>query len=410
MGRYEFGPAKPTDVRSGDRPYSNMSWREKDMVNLERRAKSRASSRGGSSIYSNSRPNSGKNDVSYGQLSRHSSLSFLSASEKLMLESDRPRLLHRGTLDRRLRTSSPKDMHPSPEETSRKVTVEINLNPEQEEDQDSGNAVETRIVDPQIESFGEDIGGVEKTALAKSVGKPVTTFDVPDSPDLAAVRLYQRYGSAGSSRSHSPHQPQNSKTNVRNSSAKSGSSYITSVSRMSRTTRSSVTSPHAITPGNTRTVTYGPNSDVSSLMGPPTTPRDIKKEYHHHSAWYHIPGRYCVSKQEYAPKRSQMTPAAKTYQNKFASPSPAGANRKKYSPSKFTKYQQNGRQKKDNNHFQNGVDNFGPTVKGIGPVCTDFGDIGYHDEMFMMGGNYYGQYPSPGMTQGVTFNETVIVD
>ncbi|XP_021370952.1 uncharacterized protein LOC110461680 isoform X2 [Mizuhopecten yessoensis] len=414
MGRYEFGPAKPTDVRSTERPYSNMSWREKDMINLERRAKSRSSSRGGSSVYSNSRPNSGKNDISYSQLSRHSSLSFLSASEKLMLESERPRLLHRGTLDRRLRTSSPKGTHSSPEENSISRKVEINLNPTQEEAEDSEKVGETRVADPQIDSFADDIGGMDRAMLARSVGKQVTTFDVPDSSDMAPIRLYNRYGSAGSSRSMSPRQPQNSKTNVRNGSAKSGSSFITSASRMSRTTYSSsrsrsVMSPHAITPGNTRSITYGPNSDVSSLLGPPTTPRDIKKDYHHKSAWYHVPGRYTTYTQEYPQKRSQKTASAQAYQNRLTN-SPSGERKKKFTPSKTTRHQQNGRQKNKDN-IQNEANNFGPTVKGIGPVCTDFGDDGYHDDLFTTGGAGYEQYQPPSNNHGisVTFKEAAVV-
>ncbi|XP_060075451.1 putative tetratricopeptide repeat protein 41 isoform X2 [Ylistrum balloti] len=412
MGRYEFGPAKPTDVRSVERPYSNMSWREKDIINFERRAKSRSSSRGGSSVYSNSRPDSGKNDASYSQLSRHSSLSFLSASEKLMLESERPRLLQRGTLDRRLRTSSPKSTNSSPDESSKKV--EINLTSMQEEAEDSGK--ETRVADPQIDSFADDIGGMDRTTLARSVGKQVTTFDVPDSQDFVPVRLYKRYGSAGSSRSVSPRQPHNSKTNVRSGSAKSGSSYITSASRMSRTTHSSmrsrsVMSPHAITPGNTRSITYGPNSDVSSLLGPPSTPRDIKKEYHHRSAWYHVPGRYTTYTQEYPSKRSQKTLAAQAYQNRFTSPSSNSERRKKTPPSKPVRHQQNGRQKNEND-IKNEADNFGPTVKGIGPVCTDFGDNGYHDNLFTTGGPGYERYQAPSNNHGisVTFKEAVVVD
>ncbi|XP_069142583.1 tetratricopeptide repeat protein 41-like isoform X1 [Argopecten irradians] len=413
MGRYEFGPAKPTDVRSVERPYSNMSWREKDIINFERRAKSRSLSKGGSSTYSNSRPDSGKNDMSYSQMSRHSSLSFLSASEKLMLESERPRLLHRGTVDRRLRTSSPKSTNSSPDENVRKV--EINLNPTQEEEEDSGKVLATRIADQQIDSFADDIGGMDRATLARSVGKQVTTFDVPDSPDMAPVRLYNRYGSAGSSRSLSPRQPQNSKTNVRSGSAKSGSSYITSASRMSRTTHSSmrsrsVMSPHAITPGNTRSITYGPNSDVSSLLGPPTTPREIKKEYHHRSAWYHVPGRYTTYTQEYPPKRSQKTVTAQAIQNRFTSPSPHGR-RKKTPSSKFTRQQQNGRQT-NKDDTTNEADNFGPTVKGIGPVCTDFGDNGYQDHLFSTGGPGYDHYPTNSSNHGisVTFKEAVVVD
>ncbi|KAJ8301152.1 hypothetical protein KUTeg_020139 [Tegillarca granosa] len=224
MGRYEFGPAKPTDTRSQDRPYSSLSWREKDLKNFERKAK-----RAYLQSQAGSRPTS-KED--YRSISRGSNLTFLSASEKLMMESDRPRLLHRESIDRRLQqTSTPRTVTDVSETTEPKkqVTLEIRVDGLEEENETTEKVPETRVADPQIDSFGEELipqpGGTFITSA-----KSVRTSPDTNTEERGPSKLYKRFGSAGSDRSGSvcsKHGDSKLKSNRNLYSARSGSSYIT---------------------------------------------------------------------------------------------------------------------------------------------------------------------------------------
>ena len=49
----------------------------------------------------------------------------------------------------------------------------------------------------------------------------------------------------------------------------------------------------------------GPQVDIMSLHHPPACPRPPSGILHHHSGWYHVPGRYPTSEKPYPPKRSQ---------------------------------------------------------------------------------------------------------
>nr|XP_022299968.1 uncharacterized protein LOC111108403 isoform X2 [Crassostrea virginica] len=358
MGRYEFGPARLTDTRTPDRPFSKLSWREKDLVNLDKRSRSRSASRNSVSGI-RSRPSSYKED--HGQsMSRYSSVSHLSASEKLLMDADRPRLLHRDYLERKLKVSSPSSEMQQPR---RQVTVEIKVDDEVDRSAD----FETRVADPQIDSFGDEIRQTDSLGVMQETKR--TQF--AEQSESGPVKLFKRYSSAGSSRSSLSRQ--NERSVIRGNSAKSNqSSHITGFSSNSRASlrsgysRRSVAGPHAITPGNTQTVTTGPNSTLDSLI--PRSPRDLGRTIHHRSAWYHVPGRYATSGKPFPPKRSQKTAEAKELEQRLlasrnSSRETSHQTLYRKSPPKLNK--EKSRSSRDINK------EFGMTVKGIGPVISN---------------------------------------
>ena len=358
MGRYEFGPARLTDTRTPDRPFSKLSWREKDLVNLDKRSRSRSASRNSVSGI-RSRPSSYKED--HGQsMSRYSSVSHLSASEKLLMDADRPRLLHRDYLERKLKVSSPSSEMQQPR---RQVTVEIKVDDEVDRSAD----FETRVTDPQIDSFGDEIRQTDSLGVMQETKR--TQF--AEQSESGPVKLFKRYSSAGSSRSSLSRQ--NERSVIRGNSAKSNqSSHITGFSSNSRASlrsgysRRSVAGPHAITPGNTQTVTTGPNSTLDSLI--PRSPRDLGRTIHHRSAWYHVPGRYATSGKPFPPKRSQKTAEAKELEQRLlasrnSSRETSHQTLYRKSPPKLNK--EKSRSSRDINK------EFGMTVKGIGPVISN---------------------------------------
>lgn len=357
MGKYEFGPARLTDTRTTDRPFSKLSWREKDLANIDKRSKSRSASRSSNSIL-RSRSSSYKEE--HGQsLSRYSSVSHLSASEKLLMDADRPRLLHRDYIDRKLKVSPPSsEVH----QAKRLVTVEIKV----DDDVDRSEDVETREAEPQIDSFGDEIRQTDSL----SVGQETKRAQFAEHADSGPVKLFKRYSSAGSSRSSvSRH---NERSLLRGNSAKSNqSSHITGYSSNSRMSlrsgysRRSVVGPHAITPGNTQSVTTGPNSTLDSLIA--RSPRDMSRTIHHRSAWYHVPGRYVTSEKPFPPKRSQKTSEARELEQRLLTSRKSNreSNKSLYrkSPPKINKAKS--LTSRDINK------EFGMTVKGIGPVISN---------------------------------------
>ncbi|XP_048741170.2 uncharacterized protein LOC125655060 isoform X3 [Ostrea edulis] len=354
MGRYEFGPARLTDTRTPERPFSKLSWREKDLANLDKRARSQSASRSSSSVL-RSHPSSYKDGQS---ISRHSSVSHLSASEKLLMDAERPRLLHRDFMDRKLKTSSPSsEVNPQ----KRQVTVEIKV----EDDADTSQRMdfETRMADAQIDSFGDEIRQTENLG-----GQEVKRAQFVEHLESGPVKLFKRYSSAGSSRSSV------SRGLVRGNSAKSyQSSHVTGYSSQSRTSvrsgqsRRNAPGPHAITPGNTHSVTTGPNSTLDSLL--PRSPRDQIRTIHHRSAWYHVPGRYATSQKPIPPKRSQKTQEAKEMEHRlFGSRAPS----RETQQALYRKHPKINKVKPITPGISRDINKeFGMTVKGIGPVISN---------------------------------------
>lgn len=412
MGRYEFGPAKPTDTRSQERPFSSLSWREKDLKNFERKAK-----RAYLQSQAGSRPTS-KED--YRSFSRGSNLTFLSASEKLMMESDRPRLLHRESIERRLQQSStPRPLTADTSESTepkKQVTLEIRVDGLEEEEETTDKVPETRVADPQIDSFGEDLIPQPGNTFITS-SKTVRTSPDTTTEERGPSKLYKRFGSAGSDRSGSvcsKHGDSKLKSNRNLYSARSGSSYITAVSSVSKTSIKSHSSscdipgPHSLHISNTRSVTSGPNCALTSLLGQPETPRNISKGIHHNSAWYHVPGRYSTPDRKVPPKRSQKTKESVVLQRKYGyQPKTYGKpNSSKYSYGRIS-FSKKSTARDEQNTEQEAE--FGPMVKGYqmpstGGYTTDF-DYAQHEGEFET-------VLDPGHHSGSTvkFKEAVIVD
>ncbi|VDI72723.1 Hypothetical predicted protein [Mytilus galloprovincialis] len=375
MGKYEFGPAKETDIRTVERPFSNMSWRDNDLKNLDKRSKLRSSAKSRGS----SRPTS-RDERSLHSMSRLSNASHITASERLMIETERPaRLLNRESVERRLKIG--KQMvngFSGMPDYGRSVITEDKENEEEQERRQSPEQQQSQVQDNIIDSFGVDIARSEESPAQKR-----TQF-MPQTQESGPVKLFKRFGSAESSRS--------SKHNVRpprESSARSASSYGTSYrtgSSLKSYSSKKDTNPHSINLGNTSTVTSGPNCSLSSLLGNSKTPRDISRKVHHKSAWYHVPGRYFTDEDKLPPKRSQKTQDVKAMMRRLNMNTPPKifAPRNGTTPTKFKKHKYF-----NESHMNN--DNFGPTVKGIGPVASEAYSSEYIDDV----------YENPGST--VTF-------
>ncbi|KAL3853011.1 hypothetical protein ACJMK2_016597 [Sinanodonta woodiana] len=356
-GKYEYGPSKPTDVRTLERPFSSLSWRENDLENLGKKLKSqsgktkapRVLSRSGShftvsrpgSNFTGSRPGSQLTGSRSGMQSsksvnqdtesvkshgRHSNLGYASMSERLLLESDRPRLLQqRASMERRLKQGtdmkqmvdtissmriSPTKSDQVPEETSKQqITVDLDLS--------KAHLTEAHTEDHALDSFAEDScrSGV-KFALVPKV-QVDEEQNVEISPSQPPVRLFKRLGSAksGSSSIHSSKQISLKPKRPGGSARSIGSSLYTAVSTVSAYSMDSTSNrwtsgipagPDSVLT-NARTATIGPYSSVQSIL-PVQYPRDISRRIHHKSAWYHVPGRYKTPKTKYPPKRSQRRP------------------------------------------------------------------------------------------------------
>ncbi|XP_055881613.1 putative tetratricopeptide repeat protein 41 isoform X2 [Biomphalaria glabrata] len=116
----------------------------------------------------------------------------------------------------------------------------------------------------------------------------------------APRKLFQRYGGS---------QMAGSKT-ITTRNLWSGQSSRTCSSSGSHYFHCSLQGCHDITLSNTNSIA-GPHSDLSSLLGQPPCPRPVTKNIYHHSAWYHVPGRYLTPPESFVKKRMQKTDNAK---------------------------------------------------------------------------------------------------
>ncbi|WAR26712.1 hypothetical protein MAR_012416 [Mya arenaria] len=351
------------DVRSSERPYSSLTWRSHDLANIERKSHLQSAksssfgqlSRPGSTLskagshmsrsYSQnmSRPVSGHFDVTGAPMSQRTSLaSFLPASERIMLETSKPRLLHRESVDRKLKQKlevmspqySPHEEQISDSENKKHIHVDMEAVSER-----NGHAVDSGTL---LDSYGNE---GEKTSV-KFRSSPLSPHSQENrlGAETPPQRLFRRFGSPQnasgdamvvrsgevalrtSENSFIPRRETSHKHKRPVGSARSvGSSLYTSYSGTSITSHKSncdiPRGPFSIHLSNSRTTTMGPHSSVTSLLGD-TGPRDISKGIHHKSAWYHVPGRYTTPDLKHAPKRSQKRSEAKDLEKTIAPTAP----------------------------------------------------------------------------------------
>ena len=400
------------DIRTSERPYSSLSWRLNDITNLEKKShrprsgKSSGcgqSSRPSSQIsrtgshYSrppshlSSRPVSGLVDHSGYVLGQPSNLAYLKASERLLLETNKPRLLQRESVERKLKSKSspvspPAVLSRSATDllTTEDVRKQINIDIKTGIDEDlhgvrgdgllDSYATETERsavkfakspkISPVQRSPGEESLVQEKPMVLRSQfdegqGQELR-FVVQDSQGRAETpveKLYKRFGSpkAGQSTSMSVGWRETKRKRPMGSARSAGSSYtMVSYSGMSMDSHRSncdiPAGPHSVHISNARTTTTGPHSSIKSLMGDPGR-RDISKGIHHKSAWYHVPGRYSTINKKVPPKRSQVREEASKLKKSMpaAGPDPYKAfmnsdyrKNNPYNPQKPSPYRYNG--------------------------------------------------------------------
>ncbi|KAL4226385.1 hypothetical protein ACF0H5_014369 [Mactra antiquata] len=340
--------------RSSERPYSSLSWRSHDLANIERKSRLQSGrssshlsrpgsqlSRTGSYISQNasrlSRPVSGQYDTRGMSISTKTSMmSNMSPSERYLQENRNARLLHRESMNRKLKQNGP-------------LTPKMVIHLDQHVDTD-------RKDDTDSKSAQEVTNGVLLDSFCADGDKTIVKFksNTPEGPlgrETPPQRLYRRYGSPENTNkgyvdSLSPTKTgevvlRTSETSLvpkRESSVKlkrplgsarsmrsNGSSLYTSASGMSMESHKSncdiPRGPHSVHLSNSRTITMGPNSSVKSLMGD-QGPKDISRGIHHKSAWYHVPGRYSAIKSKYPPKRSQKRGEAKALEKSISPVAP----------------------------------------------------------------------------------------
>ncbi|XP_046333250.2 tetratricopeptide repeat protein 41-like [Haliotis rufescens] len=325
LGHFEFGPAKPTDTRTPSNPYSSLSFRDKDLSAVQKRFRP--------STTINRLRNGDRNcvrSVSRDDLLKHnrplsimgSSASVMSASERILTESDRPKLLRRASMERRFQQALDMGKTVSLSETNtssltsdssiRRLTVDLSFagGGGDEEEADPRNPP-IMVSDPQIDSYASDMAPQPQ----KSPKKVPVKAKVDSRPVSAPLKLFARYGSAGSvkpgmpNRTHSANFSRGDGLGVYTTGA--SSSCLTNSSLQSHRSRCSIPGPHAINVSNCRSIT-GPHSSIHSLLEKPGIPRDMKRAVHHKSAWYHVKGRYSTNEEPVPSKRSQSRPNSVT--------------------------------------------------------------------------------------------------
>jgi len=354
------------DVRSTERPYSSLTWRSHDLTNIEKKSQKSRMQSGKSSSYgqisrpasqisragsqvsrsyghgAGSRPVSGFMDSPQGT-SKSGMSAFLPASERIMLETGKPRLLQRETVTRKLKLKHETSPQYSPREVS-SANVDQNVDPENRRhihveidgvsgtgDQGKGQGSEGGVL---LDSYGQE---VERSGV-KFMSSDRQGHETPPQ------RLYRRFGSPQNGSGENAFAKsgevvlRTSDSNFmqkrdisahkkkRVGSARSmGSSMYTTYSGTSVASHKSncdiPRGPFTVHLSNSRTTTVGPYSSVASLMGD-TGPKDISKGIHHKSAWYHVPGRYSVSEKKLPSKRSQKRNEAKEIERTIAPTAP----------------------------------------------------------------------------------------
>ena len=286
-------------------------------------------------------------------LGQPSNLAYLKPSERLMLETNKPRLLQRESVDRKLKNTSP--ISPSPlltksskdlsitEDFRKQIKVDVTAADENEIPADGlvdsyfsetekpvvKFATSPKIATDQRSPF-EERSLVYRSEFDQGQGQELR-FVLQEGRESPVEKLYKRYGSPKVEQSTSMSSigfQQKSRHKRPLGSARSAGSGYTMASHYSGMSMDShrshcdiPTGPHSVHISNARTITLGPHSSIRSIIGEPGR-RDISKGIHHKSAWYHVPGRYSTQNKKVPPKRSQERGDAVRLRKSMPSPGP----------------------------------------------------------------------------------------
>ncbi|XP_041350097.1 uncharacterized protein LOC121369221 [Gigantopelta aegis] len=298
LGNYEFGHAKPLDTRNRRNPFSTLTLRDKDLKRIQQKygidkpvqesLTIRAVSR--EEILRHTRP------MSY----MSSTNSYLSASEKLFSEGDR--LLHRNSIERKLKHSSSGESPTSPVPRSR-LTVDMNFVADSTTG-DSSDLHKELIIDSF--ALGGDMEGPDKQIQPKKslVRSRISSMSGRNDP----FKMFMRFASASSDRSRGSKRLSSSGKGRSKSSVSSITPGSTDgSSSRGHQSRCAVPGRQSLQLSNQQAV-VGPHSALNCLMDYPFP--DSSRKIHHQSAWYHVPGRYPTSEASYPPKRCQTRPSS----------------------------------------------------------------------------------------------------
>ena len=286
LGNYEFGHAKPLDMRSRRNPFSTLTMRDKDLKRMQKTYGVNKSMHEALSIRA----------VSRDEMLRHSQpASHVSSTNSHLSTSDGDRLLRNTSAERRLKHSANGESANSPVQRSR-LTVDMNF----VADSTTGGTSDLHK-ELILDSFAVDSDAECRTSAGKSYMGSTSGRD--------SFKMFTRYASSASSRSR----VSNSVSGAAKSRGKYSPSPVTSASSAGRDgttprghlSRCSVPGRQSLYLSNQQTV-VGPHSDLRCLMDYRYPERT--RQIHHQSAWYHVPGRYPTPEIVYPPKRSQTRP------------------------------------------------------------------------------------------------------
>ncbi|XP_067684110.1 tetratricopeptide repeat protein 41-like [Haliotis asinina] len=320
LGHYEFGPAKPTDTRTPSNPYSSLSFRDKDLSALKKKFRpsttiNRLRNGDRDSVRSVSREDLLKHNRPLSIMG--SSASVMSASERLLTDSDRPKLLRRGSIERRFQQALDMGKTVPLSETNassltsdssiRRLTVDLSFAGGGDDDGDDAKRPSVTISEPQIDNYASEMAAEPQ----KSPKKVPVKAKVDSRPVSAPLKLFALYGKAGNVRLSMPNRTHSANFNRGDGSGiyttGTSSSCLTNSSLQSHRSRCSIPGPHAINVSNCRSIS-GPHSSIYSLLDKPSIPWDMKRAVHHKAAWYHVKGRYPTNEEPIPSKRSQSRP------------------------------------------------------------------------------------------------------
>ncbi|ESO83634.1 hypothetical protein LOTGIDRAFT_169106 [Lottia gigantea] len=308
LGQYQFGSARPTDHRSKYYPYSSLSFRDHDLKDLKSREKERQHHDRLSMFRSYS------TDSLYRIASPGSALSQISASEKLLLENERPHLAKRDIQSRQMTTSAVN--HPAvpllTPVTGLKTLARRQLNNAEiscelvKEDEKNSQVEEVNSQENVIDNYASRVVSPEQSSPPQPVSE--VRIEARRRPTSAPLSLYNKFNPSNRFLHQRPKKSRNLHSALSMVSSKSLPLRPRS-EKGCHAARCQTPGPHAISLSTTRSIA-GPNSSINSLLGPPEAPRDVHQQIHHKMAWYHVPGRYSTNASPFPPKRSQHRPGS----------------------------------------------------------------------------------------------------
>lgn len=318
LGRYEFGPAKPVDNRTIERPFSSLSWRNHELkekllhASSAKRSPSQRSL-GIKSAASPSRPQSSLRSISNTQLQQGTSATSQQSFHTLMKSADKTPLRaaekqpsgllnyqvvplqsktavrneDKVTADCPTKTLSPSEGSVRSELSDQKQTKPLKL--------DIRMTSDDLLNDARLQSPEAPQGSPSTMDRKAKINRPLS----------GPARLYQRFSNTETQRRNRASSAVEPRAGMYKHKAPLKSTSMSSFGGFSHRSRCSETQRSPINTSDVYSL-GGPYSTLASLVRDARSPQDLIKHTHHKSTWYHVPGRYTTPMERFPRKRSQF--------------------------------------------------------------------------------------------------------